>query len=152
MSLIINIIAGIGSVLWWVIQKFFPYIIEKFSIKVVKGAIQKTISVLVIMVSISFYGAVIVFISQTYTMFRNFIAILNNPASSSSVLGGGSGSQYLACFMNLLHASGIAAGFNAAFSFGISVLIFFFLRGLYSITQKTTKLISDEVSKNLKLY
>jgi hypothetical protein len=82
-------------------------------------------------------------------MFRSFVDILNNPAAST--LGSGAGSKYLACFMNLLNASGIAAGFNAAFSFGMSVLIFFFLRGLYSITQKTVKIISDEVSKSLKL-
>ncbi|WP_457744114.1 hypothetical protein, partial [Sulfurimonas sp.] len=95
----------------------------------------------------AFYSSVIIFISQTYTIFRNFVSILNNPSSQVT----GSGSEYFSCFLNLLHASGIAAGFNAAFSFGLSVLIFFMLRGLYAITQKTLKMISDEVAKNLKL-
>ena len=149
MAFLINIVVSLGSVIWWVVQKFFPFLIKKFGLMAVKGGIQKIISALVILVSVAFYGAVIVFISQTYTIFKDFVAILNNPAASS--LGGGAGSKYLECFMNLLNASGIAAGFNAAFSFGISVLIFFFLRGLYSITQKTTKIISDEVSKSLKL-
>jgi hypothetical protein len=149
MAFVINIITMIGTALWWVIQKFFPYIIKKFGILSVKAAIQKTISALVILITVAFFGAVLFFISQTYTIFRQFVAVLNNPASTG--LGGGAGSEYLSCFMNLLHASGIADGFNAAFSFGISVLIFFFLRGLYSIALKTTKIISDEVAKSLKL-
>jgi len=149
MKAIANFFSFFGAFVWWLVQKFFPFLIKKFGAAVVKFGIQKTISVVVVLVTVAFYGAVVVFISETYTIFRNFVAILNDPASST--LGGGSGSEYLSCFMNLLHASGIAAGFNAAFSFGISVLIFFFLRGLYSITQKSLKVISDEVAKSLKL-
>ena len=150
MKYIANIFTYLAAFVWWVVQKFLPFIIKKYGAGTIKFAIQKVASALLILVTVTFYAAAIVFISDTYTMFRDFVAILNNPAASS--FGGGAGSKYLECFMNLLHASGIAAGFNAAFSFGISVLIFFFLRGLYSITQKTVKYISDEVAKSLKYF
>ncbi len=149
MSVIVNILVMIGSAVWWLIQKFLPFLIKKFGAGAVKLGIQKTISALLVLVTVAFYAATIIFISQTYTMFRSVVAILNNPTANA--LGGGSGSEYLSCFMNLLHASGIAAGFNAAASFGISVLIFFFLRGLYAFTLKISRAISDEVSKSLKL-
>ena len=149
MKAIANVFSLIGAFIWWVVQKFLPFIIKKFGVIVVKSGIQKTISALVILITVAFYVAVFKFISDTYTMFRSVVAVLNDPTANA--LGGGAGSQYLSCFMNLLHASGIAAGFNAAASFGISVLIFFFLRGLYAFSLKISRAISDEVSKSLKL-
>ena len=146
MGFVINIITVIGTAIWWLIQKFFPFLIKKFGLGTVKMAIQKSISAVLILVTISFYGAVIVFISETYTRFRFLLEVINNPSNA-----GFGNSQYLSCFYSLLQSSGIAAGFNSAFAFGISVFIFFFLRGLYALTIKTLKLVSDEISKSLKL-
>ena len=146
MAFLINIVTVIGTGIWWIIQKFFPFLVKKFGLSTVKMAIQKAISAVLILVTIAFYGSVIVFISETYTRFRFLLDVISNPSSA-----GFGDSQYLSCFYYLLQVSGISAGFNSAFAFGISVFVFFFLRGLYALTIKTLKLISDEVSKSLKL-
>ena len=92
----------------------------------------------------SFATAVLVFISETYTRFNEVIGVINNADSNIS---GGQASDVFGCFLNLMHVSGLASGFNSAFSFGISVLIFFFLRGAYSIAVKSASAISNEVAK-----
>jgi len=141
-------ISWIGSAIAFVVKKFFPFIIKKFGAYAVKGAIQKAVSAIVILITLSFYAAVLVFISETYTQFKAVLAILNDP---SSTVGGGDAGTYFNCFLNLMQSSGISNGFNSAFSFGISVFIFFFLRASYSMALKAAKTVSDEVSKNLKL-
>jgi len=147
MSFIIQALGFIGSGIWWLVQTFFPFLIKKFGLVAVKTAIQKSISALVVLITVSFFGLIIIFISQIYTRFREVISIMNEPSSHLS----GVSADYFSCFLNLMHVSGIADGFNSAFSFGMSVLIFFMLKALYSITLKTAKTISDEVSKSLKL-
>jgi hypothetical protein len=147
MKSLINIVTFIGTLVFWLVKKYFPYLLKKFGIGTVKFAIQKIITALLVIVTVTFYGMVIVFISETYTVFRDFIGILDNPSSA----GLGTGGVEFSCFLNLLHSSGIAAGFNAAFSFGISVFIFFFFNGAYHIAIDTLKILSDELSKSLKL-
>ena len=149
MGLIVNILVAIGSFIWWLVQKFFPFLIKKFGLSSVKFAIQKLISAFVVSTAILFYAAVIVFINETFTIFRNFLALIESPSSAGF---GGAGSEYVSCFFYLMDVSGVSAGFTAAFNFGLSVFIFFFFRGLYKITVQTSKLVSDEIAKNLKLY
>jgi len=147
MSMIVNILTFVGTVLFWFVKKFFPFLIKKFGLLSVKMAIQKTVSAFLIVVIVAFFGFFVIFLSNVYTEFRNLILLLNNPSSFIS----GSALEYFNCFLNLLHTSGIASGFTSAFSFGMSVFIFFFLRGLYSTTIKVVRSISDEVHKNLSL-
>ena len=149
MGILINLLVAFCSGIFWLIKKFFPFIIKKYGLGAVKFAIQKSITAFLVLTTVAFYASVIVFISNTFTVFRNFIAILQNPSSSSFMSG--ASSEYLSCFLYLLNASGIASGFNAAFSFGISVLIFMFMHKLYQVSVRTLKLISDEISKSLRL-
>lgn len=144
-------LAWIGSAIGFIIQKFFPYLIKRFGLTSVKLAIQKTASSIVILVTIAFYGAVVVFISETYSQFKIFIEILNNPSSSQIISSNEQSTQILGCVMNLITVSGIASGFNSAFSFGMTILIFFFFNGAYKITQSSASIISKEISNNLKL-
>jgi len=144
MGLIINILVAVASAILWLVKKFFPMLIKKYGLGSVKFAIQKTISALLVATTVAFYTSVVVFISQTFTVFRNFIELLNDPSSSPF---GGSGSSMIPCILSLLDASGISAGFNAAFSFGISVLIFLFLHKLYQVSVRALKILSDELQK-----
>ena len=148
MGLIVNIVVSIASGIFWVIKKFLPKLIKKFGVGAVKFGIQKTVTALLVVTTVAFYTSVVVFISQTFTVFRNFIELLNNPSSSPF---GGSGSSMIPCILSLLDASGISAGFNAAFSFGISVLIFLFLHKLYQVSVRALKIVSDELQKSLRL-
>lgn len=150
MQYIAGIFVAIGSVVWWMVQNFLPFLIKKYGISAVKFAIQKSISVLVVLVTVSFYFAVIVFISESYTQFRAIAAFFQDPAALSSKVGVSSGLDNWECFIYLFNTSGMAAGFNSAIHFGLTVFIFLFFRGLYGITQKTTVIISAEVSKMLK--
>jgi len=147
MTKVIAIIGFIAQFIWWLIQKWFPYLIKKFGIGSVKFAIQKTIQVLLISVTISFYAMVIIFINDAFTIFRQIVDLINNPGASLT----GESSDLFSCFLNLLSVSGIASGFNSAASFGISVLVFIFLRGLYTISLKALKTINEELHKSLKL-
>ena len=144
-----EVVIAVASGIWWIINKFFPFLIKKYGAGAVKLVIQKSISVLVIGVTISFYGAVIIFISETYTRFKFLIEMFNNPIG----LGGLSGqsAEYFSCFLNLLRASGISDGLESAFSFAMSVFVFFFLHSLYKITRKSLVIISNEVQSQLKL-
>ncbi|WP_373002613.1 hypothetical protein [Sulfurimonas sp.] len=143
MPLIINLVTAIGTGLMFIIQKFFPFLIKKFGLGAVKFGLQKTASVAVVLIYVAFFGAVVIFISETYTQFNVVIDLINNPTSSMS----GDSAKYFSCFLYLLNVSGIASGFNSAFSFFISVMIFFFTRGLYSIATKSMKAVSDELNK-----
>ena len=67
-----------------------------------------------------------------------------------SKVGVSEGQDLWSCFIYLLDCSGMSAGFNSAISFGITVFIFFFLRGLYAITQKTVTTLSAEINKMMK--
>lgn len=147
MTKIVAVIGFVAQFIWWLIQKWFPYIIKKFGIGSVKFAIQKTIQVLLITTTIAFFGMVIVFINDAFTIFRQVVELLNNPGANLS----GESASYFSCFLNLLSVSGIASGFNSAASFGISVLIFIFLRGAYTIAIKALKTINEELYKSLKL-
>jgi len=147
MPLIINLVTAIGTGIMVLIQKFFPFLIKKFGFNAIKFGIQKIASVAVVLLTIAFYSAVIIFISETYTQFKAVLEIINTPTASM----GGEASSSFSCFLNLLNASGVSAGFNSAFSFFVSVMIFFFTRGLYSITSKSLKIVSDEISKSIKL-
>jgi len=151
MAIIIEILIAVGSAIWWVVKTFFPYLIKRFGIGTVKFFIQKSISAILILMTGVFFFAVLAFISKTYTIFKNFTMLLNNPAHSALATSSPRGVEIINCFMNLLHASGIATGLNAAFAFGISVLIFIFLYALYTTSLRVVKLISDEVSKSLRL-
>lgn len=142
-----QVLAFIGSGIFYLIKKFFPFLIKKFGAIAVKFGIQKVISLIVIGLNIAFFTAVLLFISETYTQLKGVFAIINNASSSIS---GGEASAAFSCFLNLMHVSGIAAGFNSAFSFGISVLVFFFLRSAYKIAVSSAKIVSDELSKTLK--
>jgi len=144
---IISILGGIGTAVQFVIRKFFPFIIKKFGLGAVKFSIQKSASIAVVLVTVAFYGSVIIFISETYTMFHFIIDKINNPMNG---MGGEAASKF-SCFLYLFAASGIKSGFTSAFSFFVSVMIFFFTRGLYSLTQKSLKIVSDEISKSTKL-
>ena len=134
-----------------IIMSVFGYLLKKFGIGAVKLFIQKAASVIVIGVTISFYASVIVFISETITQFRQVLAIINNPSASTVSTSTAQSRELLSCFINLYYASGMASGLNSAFSFFIVVVFFFFTRALYSMTQKSLKIISDEISKSLKL-
>jgi len=147
MTKVIAVIGFVAQFIWWLIQKWFPYLIKKFGIGSVKFAIQKTIQVLLITTTIAFFGMVIVFINDAFTIFRQVVELLNNPGANLS----GESASYFSCFLNLLSVSGIASGFNSAASFGISVLIFIFLRGAYTIAIKALKTINEELYKSLKL-
>lgn len=147
MPLLINLVTAIGTGLMFIIQKFFPFLIKKFGLGAIKFGIQKTASVAVVVVTIAFYSAVLIFISETYTQFKVVIDIINSSSTSMS----GDSAKYFSCFLYLLDVSGISAGFNSAFSFFVSVMLFFFTRGLYSITSKSLKIVSDEISKSTKL-
>ena len=148
MGLVINVITALGSGIWWLVQKFFPYLVKKFGVAAVKFAIQKSISYLLVATTIAFYVAVIIFLNETFTQFREFMTLFSNP---SQYVQGQEATKYFSCFLNLLHVSGIASGFNSAFNFGISVFVFFFFRGMYRITISTLKILSDEIQKSLKL-
>lgn len=141
-------IIWIANAIGFILIQFFPFLIKKFGVGAVKIGIQKGISVLLVLTSISFYGLVLTFISETYTVFKSFIVILNNPMSSVS---GGQASEAFGCFLNLLHASGIASGFNSAFSVLVSILIFFFTNMAYRSTIRVMKVVSEEVNKSLVL-
>ncbi len=140
------ILGYIGAFVSFLVVTFVPFFVKKFGAYIVKSTIQKTASIIVIGLNISFFSAVLVFISETYTRFKGVIDIINNAKVSGS-----EASSVFSCFLNLLHASGIASGFNSAFSFLITVVIFFFIRAAYAITLKSAKTVSDEISKNLKL-
>jgi len=146
MGWLVSIGGFIGSGLSWLFQKFFPFLVKKYGLGAAKALTQKAISALLVSTAIAFYSAVFIFISETYTRFRFLLEVISNPTAA----GFGSSSE-LSCFYYLLEVSGISAGFNSAFAFAISVFIFFFFRGFYSITVKTLKTISDEISKSLKL-
>ena len=152
MGYVIQVAIGLGSFIAFLIKKFFPAFIKKFGMGVVKSAIQKVASSAVILMTVTFYGAVIVFISETYTQLKFIIEIINSPSTSNKIssMSGESG-NLIQCFLNLLHVSGIANGFNSAFSFFMSVLLFFLMRGLYKITRDSLVIVSDEIAKNLKL-
>lgn len=150
MQSIAGIFIAIGSVVWWFVQKFLPFLIKKYGLGAVRFAIQKSISVLVVLVTVSFYFAVIVFISESYTQFRIIAAYFQDPAALSSKVGVSSGLGNWECFIYLFNTSGMAAGFNSAIHFGITVFIFFFFRSLYKITQKTTVIISAELSRLMR--
>jgi len=147
MGVLISLLASLASAVMWIIQKFFPFLIKKFGLGAVKFGIQKAASIAVVLVTVSFYASVIIFISETYTMFHFVIDKISNPMSGMS----GDASAKFSCFLYLLSASGIKSGLTSAFSFFISVMIFFFSRGLYSLTIKSLKIVSDEISKATKL-
>ena len=148
MAVLVNIIVAIASAIFWFVQKFLPFLIKKYGIGAVKFAIQKVVTGFLILTTVAFYASVIVFISNTFTVFRNFLDLLNNPAASSF---GGNGASYIPCILYLLNVSGISAGFNAAFSFGLSVVVFMFLHKLYQISVRVLKIVSDELNKSLRL-
>lgn len=142
-----NILASIATGVMWLIQKFFPFLIKKFGLGAIKFGIQKTASVAVVLVTLSFYSAVIIFISETYSVFNDVLNTINSPTSGMS----GSSSEKFSCFLFLLDVSGIKSGFNSAFSFFVTVMLFFFTRGLYSLTVKSLKIVSDEINKATRL-
>jgi hypothetical protein len=145
MPFIINAIISIGSGLFWLVKKFFPFIIKKFGLASVKYGIQLSISSLIFLVTLSFWGAFIVFIVETYSQFKAFLALISNPATSTAATG--QGQEYLACFMYLMDVSGISNGLNSAFSFTIAILIFMFSHVLYKTAINVLKLVSDELAK-----
>ena len=130
-------------------KKFLPYIAKKFGLGAIKFGLQKTASVAVVAVTVAFYTAFLVFISETYTQFKDLIDLFNNPTSYGGMSA--TSTHYFSCFLHLLNVSGIASGFNAAFSFGMTVLLFFFTRAFYTATIKALKIVSDEMSKATKL-
>ena len=150
MQFIASIFVAIGSIIWWVVQNFLPYFVKKYGIGAVKFAIQKSISVLVVLVTVAFYASVIVFISESYTMFREISLFFQDPSILPSKVGVSEGQDLWSCFIYLLGCSGMSAGFNSAISFGITVFIFFFLRGLYAITQKTLTTVSAELKRMMR--
>lgn len=147
-AVILVLVNVIVSVVMFLVQKFLPFLIKKFGLGAVKFGIQKAASVAVVLTTVAFYAAFIIFISETVTQFKSLIGLFNNPASSGI---SGKSAELFSCFLNLLHVSGIANGFNSAMSFGIAVLIFFFTRGLYGATIKALKIVSDEINKSTKL-
>ena len=147
MGFIISAIASIGSVLFWVVKKFFPTLIKKFGLGAVKYGIQNFISGIIIVITIAFWSAMVYFITESYSYFKQFLNLISNPTGQSQF----GSSQYLECFMNLLQSSGIAAGFNSAIVFTLMILIFMFSLIVYRTALSSLKLVSDEVSKSLKL-
>lgn len=144
MTFIINALLALGSGIFWIVQKFFPFLLKKFGLVSVKFGIQSTISALVFVVTLAFWAAFVVFITETYSQFKVFIALISNPTLNNL---GGQGQDYIACFMYLLEASGISNGLNSAFSFTIMLLLFMFSLVLYKTAISTLKLVSDELSK-----
>lgn len=148
-ALLAFLVNGIVAAVIWLFEKFLPFLVKKFGLGAVKFGIQKAASVVVVLVTVAFYSAFIVFISESFTRFKALIDLFNHPAANSGISG--QSAEYFSCFLNLLQVSGIASGFNSAMSFGMVVLIFFFTRGLYSATIKALKIVSDEISKSTKL-
>lgn len=150
MQYIAGIFVAIGSAMWWLVQNFLPFFIKKYGRGAVRFAIQKSVSSLVILVTLAFYASVIVFISESYTMFREISQFLQDPTLLPSKVGVSGGQDLWSCFIYLFDCSGMRAGFNSGINFGITVFIFFFLRGLYSITQKTVSQLSAEIKRMMK--
>lgn len=116
---------------------------QKFGLGFIAGGVQSTISVAVVAFAVTFFGFVIFFISQMYSAFRNLITYI------STMSAGGASGQ---CFLNLLHASGIASGVSMAMPFMMTVLVFYFGYALYKVTSGVLKTISDESSKTIEAY
>lgn len=139
------LIAYIATGFLWFFTIAVPWVIKKIGLAVVKGGIQKAASATVYLIVSAFVVLVFNFIHSVYVEFLNVLDIINNSPSSDPT-------GLLSCFFNLMYVSGIAQGFNSAMSFGISVLIFFFLRAMYGIATKISKIVSDEIGKNLANY
>lgn len=143
MNWINNAINGIGSGLYWVVKKWFPAEAKKLGAIVFKGAIQKSLSAIIVTISVAFWGAFVTFVVSVYNEFSDFMSLITNPASSVA----GAGSEYLSCFFHLLNVSGFSAGLNSAFAFTIMVLLFSFTLFIYTFVKNTLKHISDELHK-----
>lgn len=139
MGFIFSFIAWFGTAFTWLLKDFAPSILKRFGIGAITGVIQKAVSVIVIGLTVAFFGFTIYFISQVYSAFRNFL-------DYSSNLGNG-GDQWVSCFLNLLHASGIAQGVTMAMPFLMFVLVFYFGYAAYRIVLLVSKTISDETFK-----
>lgn len=145
MKFIIDALIAIGAGLYWVITKFFPVLAKKFGLAPIKYAIQLSVSSLITLTTVAFWSAFVVFIVETYNQFKAFLLVISNPATSSASTG--QGQDYLACFMHLMNASGMANGMSSAFSFTIAILLFMFSHILYKTALQVLKLVSDELSK-----
>lgn len=145
MKYAIDVLIAIGSGLYWIVTKFFPVLVKKFGLAPVKYGIQLTVSSLITLITLAFWAAFIVFITKIYNQFKDFLDVLSNPLTSSS--SSGQGQDYLACFMHLMNASGMANGMSSAFSFTIAILLFMFSHVLYKTALQVLKLVSDELAK-----
>ncbi|MBD3843976.1 MAG: hypothetical protein IE909_19290 [Campylobacterales bacterium] len=148
MGLIINALSWIGSAIFWVVKKFFPKLVKKFGISAVGFGIQKAISILLITVVIAFWTAFIVFLNQSLTLFYDFLEILNNPTTSTTL--NQQSSEILTCFFALLNVSGVTSGFNSGFAVTLGILIFLFTHVLYQTALQVLSLVSDQIHKMLK--
>lgn len=146
MNFIINALVAVGTAIYWVVETFFPFLLKKFGLAAVKFFIQKSISVLLLTTTLTFWGAFVVFIVGAYVQFKDLIVIISNP---SSEVASGVAYSYFSCFLHLLDVSGFSSGFTAGFSFTIAIFVWMFSLTLYTTAIHTLKLFSDELSKLL---
>lgn len=144
MNLIFGFIGWITTGLTWLFKTFLPDLAKKFGLGAITGLVQKAVSVVVITLTVSFFAFVVYFITTVYNAFRDFLSY----TSSMS----GSGDQYASCFLNLLHASGIAQGVQMSMPFLMMVLVFDFGYAAYRIVLFVTKTISDETFKTTESF
>ncbi len=149
MMFFVNLLSALGNGIYWIITKFFPILVKKFGLLSIKAFTQKTVSALLIAVSLAFWAAFVVFLTTAYNKFSDFLTLISNPSSSSATSG--QGGEYLACFFHLMDVSGISSGLNSAFAFTIMILLFSFTQVLYSVAKDTLKHVSDELNKILSV-
>lgn len=141
MGYLISFFAWFGPAFAWLIKEFLPRIAKRLGLGLILGAIQKTISVIVVVFVIAFFGIVINFALSMFSELSNFINYLSNVSSTSS---------WASCAIYMIQVTGIAQGIQMAAPFYLGVIVFFFIYAGYKIFHVVLKTISDETSKTIE--
>lgn len=141
MPFLVSFFTWFGGAFTWFMKDFIPRIAKRLGLGVVLGAIQKTISLIVVAFVLVFFGLIINFAINMFNALSNFINYL------SSVSGSGS---WASCAVYMIQVSGIAAGIQMAAPFYLGVVGFFFIYAGYKIMHIVLKTISDETSKTIE--
>lgn len=141
MPFLISFFTWFGTGFTWLIKVFLPNIAKRFGLGFILGAIQKSISMIVVAFVIIFFGIVINFAISMFNFLSNFLMYL------SSVGGQGT---WASCAIYMLQVSGVADGLQMAAPFYLGVIAFFFIYAAYKITHIVLKTISDETSKTIE--
>lgn len=141
MGFLISFFGWFGTAFTWLIKEFLPRITKRFGLGLILGAVQKSISVIVVVFVISFFGIVISFALRMFSELSNFINYISSVATQGT---------WASCAVYMIQVSGIAQGIQMAAPFYLGVIVFFFIYGAYKIMYIVLKTISDETSKTIE--